>query len=82
LLVTSVTAIANMVVEAIGLSGVKFSYTGGNRGWRGDIPQVRFDITKMKKLGWKQCHCERSVATKYSSDEAAYMAVSDLVGRR
>jgi hypothetical protein len=58
LLVTSVIAIANMVVEAIGLSNVKFSYTGGNRGWRGDIPQVRFDITKIRNLGWKQCHCE------------------------
>ena len=42
-------AIGSMVVEAIGLSGVKFSYTGGERGWRGNIPQVRFDITKMGK---------------------------------
>ncbi|GAJ14366.1 unnamed protein product, partial [marine sediment metagenome] len=37
----NVTAIASMVVEAMGLSGVKFIYTGGNRGWRGDVPQVR-----------------------------------------
>ena len=33
-------AIAAVVVEAMGLSGVKFSYTGGRRGWRGDIPLV------------------------------------------
>jgi len=32
--------IAAVVVEAMGLSGVKFSYTGGSRGWRGDIPRV------------------------------------------
>jgi UDP-glucose 4-epimerase len=76
---TNVTAIANMVVEAVGLSGVKFSYTGGNRGWRGDVPQVRFDITKMKNLGWKQCHCERSVATRYSSDEAVRQAIRDIL---
>jgi len=67
---TDVTAIASMVVEAVGLFGVKFSYTGGNRGWRGDIPQVRFDITKMKKLGWKP---------RYSSDEAVRQAIKDML---
>lgn len=67
---TNVTAIANMVVEAMGLSGVKFVYTGGNRGWRGDVPQVRFDIAKMKNLGWKP---------KYSSDEAVRHAIKDIM---
>jgi len=67
---TNVTAIANVVVEAMGLSGVKFNYTGGNRGWRGDIPQVRFDITKMKNLGWKP---------RYSSDEAVRQAIRDIL---
>jgi len=67
---TNVTAIANMLVEVMGLSRVKFSYTGGNRGWRGDIPQVRFDITKMKNLGWKP---------KYSSDEAVRRAIKDIL---
>jgi len=67
---TNVTAIANMVVEAMGLSGVKFIYTGGNRGWRGDVPQVRFDIAKMKNLGWKP---------KYSSDEAVRHAIKDIM---
>ena len=69
---TNVTAIANMLVEAMGLSRVKFSYTGGNRGWRGDIPQVRFDITKMKNLGWKP---------KYSSDEAVKKAINSLLSK-
>jgi len=67
---TKVTAIANMVVEAMGLSGVKLRYTGGSRGWRGDVPQVRFDITKMKKLGWKP---------RYSSDEAVRQAIRDIL---
>jgi len=56
----------------MGLFGVKFSYTGGNRGWRGDVPQVRFDITKMKKLGWKP---------RYSSDEAVRQAINGILGR-
>jgi len=67
---TNVAAIANMLVEAMGLSNVKFSYTGGNRGWRGDIPQVRFDITKIRNLGWKP---------RYSSDEAVRRAMRDII---
>jgi len=67
---TNVAAIANLLVEAMGLSNVKFSYTGGNRGWRGDIPQVRFDITKIRNLGWKP---------RYSSDEAVRRAMRDII---
>lgn len=67
---TNVTTIASMVVEAMGLSGVKFNYTGGDRGWKGDIPQVRFDITKMKGFGWKP---------RYSSDEAVRRAIKDML---
>lgn len=67
---TDVTSIAAMLVDAMGLAGVKFSYTGGERGWKGDIPQVRFDITKMKNLGWKP---------RYSSDEAVAKAVKDVL---
>ena len=66
---TNVTTIANMLVEAMGLSVVKFKYTGGNRGWRGDVPQVRFDMTKMKNLGWKP---------GYSSDEAIRQSIKDI----
>ncbi|HUV45517.1 MAG TPA: NAD-dependent epimerase/dehydratase family protein [Dehalococcoidia bacterium] len=69
---TNVTTIASMLVEAMGLSGVKFSYTGGERGWRGDVPQVRFDITKMKKLGWKP---------GYSSDEAVRQAIKVILSK-
>jgi len=67
---TNVTAIASMVVEAMGLSEVKFMYTGGNRGWRGDVPQVRFDIDKIKSLGW---------TPRYSSDEAVRQAIRDIL---
>ena len=50
---TEVTRIAEIVVEEMGLTNVKFTYTGGKRGWKGDVPQFQFDISKMKKLGWK-----------------------------
>jgi len=50
---TSARAVAEMVIEAVGLKGVEIQYTGGTRGWPGDVPQVRLDCAKMEKLGWK-----------------------------
>lgn len=48
---TEVTRIGELVVEEMGLSDVDFRYTGGRRGWKGDIPYFQFDISKMEKLG-------------------------------
>lgn len=49
----TVTEIADLAVEVMGLA-VKpaFDYTGGSRGWRGDVPVVRLDSTRMHSLGW------------------------------
>ena len=69
---TDVTAIATIVVKAMRLSGVNFNYTGGSRGWRGDVPQVRFDTSKMERLGWRP---------KFSSDEAVERAIKDILNR-
>ena len=44
--------IAQIVVEEMGLKDVNFTYTGGTRGWPGDAPYVRYNVDKMKKLGW------------------------------
>jgi UDP-glucose 4-epimerase len=49
----TVTKIAKIVVEEMGLKNVKFVYTGGARGWAGDVPKYKFDFSKIKKLGWK-----------------------------
>lgn len=58
----SATKIGKIIVEEMRLSGVKFIYTGGNRGWRGDVPRMRLDIEKLKVIGWKPvCTSERSV---------------------
>jgi len=48
-----VTSIAGIVVEEMGLSGVKFTYTGGDRGWVGDVPKMQLGVDKLKGLGWK-----------------------------
>lgn len=67
---TTVTRIAEIVVEEMGLNGVTFNYTGGNRGWPGDVPVVHFDVAKMRSLGWQAGH---------SSDEAVRIAVRRLL---
>ncbi len=64
-----VKRIAEIVSEELGLSP-KFRFTGGDRGWKGDVPVMLLSIEKLKKLGWKP---------RYSSEEAVRMAVRDLI---
>jgi UDP-glucose 4-epimerase len=67
---TKVSDIAKMLVEQMDLPNVKFKYTGGNRGWPGDVPQVRFDTSKMERIGWKP-GCK--------SDEAVRKAITEII---
>lgn len=48
----TVKEIAEMAVRVMNLKDVKFEYTGGDRGWKGDVPVVRFNIDSMRSLGW------------------------------
>ncbi len=49
----TVSEIAELAVETIGLhTKPTFEYTGGARGWRGDVPVVRLDSTRIRSLGW------------------------------
>jgi UDP-glucose 4-epimerase len=70
---TTVTRIAEIVVEEMGLSNVNFRYTGGDRGWTGDVPRFTYDITKILRLGWRP-GC--------TSDEAVRKAVRLELKRR
>ena len=49
----TVKQIAAIVVERMGLKKVQYEFTGGDRGWRGDVPVVRFDLKKIYALGWR-----------------------------
>lgn len=51
----TVTEIALMACLAMGLDPVmvKFHYTGGDRGWKGDVPMVALVCTKIHDLGWR-----------------------------
>lgn len=48
---TKVKEIAAMVIEEMGL-GASIRYTGGDRGWVGDVPEFRYDLSKVNALGW------------------------------
>jgi UDP-glucose 4-epimerase len=48
----SVREIAEKVVAATG-GRARIEYTGGERGWVGDIPQQLLAVDKIAKLGWK-----------------------------
>ncbi len=63
---TTVTKIADIICEKLGLTGVKYNYTGGNVGWRGDVPRFQYDLSKIYATGWR---------ASYSSDEAVAKTV-------
>ncbi|HEV2350764.1 MAG TPA: NAD-dependent epimerase/dehydratase family protein [Terriglobia bacterium] len=49
-----VKEIAQLAVECMGLNPaeVRLEYTGGNRGWKGDVPIVRLNTDRIRGLGW------------------------------
>lgn len=49
----TVREIADLVVEEMGLADVNYTFEGGSRGWSGDVPVVRFDLTKVWSSGWR-----------------------------
>lgn len=49
----SVSRIAEIVIEESGLEGVSIDYTGGKRGWAGDVPKTYLDVTKLLGSGFE-----------------------------
>lgn len=47
---TSVNRIADVVAEEMGIDP-EYEYTGGDRGWTGDVPKMRLDTSKLSELG-------------------------------
>lgn len=64
-----VRRIAEIVCEEMGLNPV-FKFTGGRRGWKGDVPVMLLSIERLKSMGWRP---------KYNSESAVRMAVRDLL---
>jgi len=66
---TSVTRVADIVSDVMGLEPA-YEYTGGDRGWTGDVPKMRLSIEKLSALGWEPA---------LSSDDAVREAARQLV---
>ncbi len=66
---TTVARIAELCVAASPYPGAAIRYTGGDRGWPGDVPRSRMDPGKLAALGFR---------VRFSSDEAVARAVAAL----
>jgi UDP-glucose 4-epimerase len=55
----TVREIADMVVERLGLPGVEYRFGEGSRGWKGDVPIVRFDSGRARTRGWVNSRSSR-----------------------
>ena len=62
--------LAPIVVDEMGLNNVEYKFTGGDRGWIGDVPITVLSFDKAKKLGW---------STKISLEEAVRRTVRYLL---
>lgn len=54
----TVNQIADLAIEELNLSKseILITYSGGDRGWKADVPIVRLDPTKIESFGWKPKH--------------------------
>ena len=66
---TSVDNIAEIIAEELGMDP-SFEYTGGDRGWTGDVPRMRLSIEKLSGLGWRPDY-ESSAAVRRAARELA-----------
>ena len=66
---TSVAYMAQRVIERM-RPGTPISYSGGGRGWVGDVPRFRYSTVRLARLGWRP---------DMTSDEAVLRAIDELV---
>ena len=71
----SVRNIAAIVVKETGCDDASIEYTGGDRGWAGDIPKAMLAINRLKDLGFK---------VNYDSEDAvahtARVLIKEIMG--
>jgi UDP-glucose 4-epimerase len=67
---TTVKNIADFTCREMNLTPA-YIFTGGARGWSGDIPHFQYELGKIWNLGWKASH---------TSDEAVKAAITAILG--
>lgn len=65
---TKVSRIAKLVVGQVS-PGARITYTGGSRGWIGDVPKFQYDLSRVHRLGWRAAH---------TSDQAVRKAIAEI----
>ena len=65
----TVREIAELAVEVTGLSPgqVNLEFTGGDRGWKGDVPIVRLNTDRIRSIGWT-CRLKTREALRVSME--------------
>ena len=68
----TVSQIAELAVSILGIDpgSTTFEYTGGDRGWKGDVPIVRLATDRIRSLGW---------SNRWSSAEALERAIRAML---
>lgn len=67
----TINEIARIVIDEMGLKDAKIKYSGGDRGWVGDVPKFQLSVEKINRLGWK---------AKHTSKEAVRIAARQMLG--
>ena len=68
----SVALMAEKTISRVA-PGAAIRYTGGDRGWIGDVPRFRYNTSKLARLGWKP---------KLSSAAAVTRAIDEIALQR
>jgi UDP-glucose 4-epimerase len=70
----TVNQIADIAIEEVLGKGAKVAlkYTGGNRGWKGDVPVVKLNTEKIRSLGF---------VPTYTSADAIRAAIRGIIAR-
>ncbi|GMO17164.1 MAG: NAD-dependent epimerase/dehydratase family protein [Termitinemataceae bacterium] len=65
----TVTKIADMARNITGSVNTTYDYSGGDRGWKGDVPVIRMNSQKIRALGW---------TNRYTSEQALFDSMSAM----
>ena len=69
---TSVSFIAQSVISRV-RPGTPIEYTGGDRGWVGDVPRFRYSTQRLRELGWQPV---------MNSNDAVVRAIDEIATER
>jgi UDP-glucose 4-epimerase len=67
----TVNEIADLICKEMNLKNVNYKYSGGNKGWKADVPKYALNSSKIRSLGW---------SNKKNSKESVVDAIKSMIG--